>query len=399
MKAIISYEGHIIKTLEELENYFTCSYTGRLHHVDNEVHTECDTGRYSQVAADDGEIRMCYIDDEYYYRDTLVYVLGIREWCHPSNLSDHGDYVLLHDGQWCHRDYTEYCEYNGEYYLEGELPAPPSIIQNYHESHNHSRKFLRTSLDKSSLYSSKYKTKNYSRFFGIELEVEVDDCSDRNDVAVDVIDILGDAFHCENDGSLDNGFEIISEPMTLNYLREGAYLKRFNSVSESCDVEIHDTCGMHVHVSRNSTVPITWWKVAMMMSKCRDFFVELSERDEDRLTEWAEVVDMEEFLNQNEITRYNVTTSKNPRYKGVRGSRYVGINFNNSDTVEFRLFAGTMDGNLIMSRISFINTLIDFCECHGFSFIRLSKADVLINALKQYAQGKNKVVKFINQYA
>ena len=52
-------------------------------------------------------------------------------------------------------------------------------------------------------------------FMGVELEVECDADSEVNTKAKQVVKILGDFVYLKNDGSLIDGFEIVSHPATL----------------------------------------------------------------------------------------------------------------------------------------------------------------------------------------
>ena len=93
------------------------------------------------------------------------------------------------DGTWCEECYEEY----------------RSIISEYHD----------------------FKSSEEYEFFGEELrlncpylgfELEVDGGSRCDKAAKDVENIFPNYFHYEEDGSIGNGFEIISQPSSLNYI-------------------------------------------------------------------------------------------------------------------------------------------------------------------------------------
>ena len=57
-----------------------------------------------------------------------------------------------------------------------------------------------------------------SRYFGVELEI--DGAGEDNDNARQILRLVNDGeerAYCKHDGSLDEGFEIVSHPMTLDY--------------------------------------------------------------------------------------------------------------------------------------------------------------------------------------
>jgi len=60
-----------------------------------------------------------------------------------------------------------------------------------------------------------------SLFMGVELEIDEGGESDYNaEKLCDIANAEGDHIYCKHDGSLDDGFEIVSHPMTLDYHTE-----------------------------------------------------------------------------------------------------------------------------------------------------------------------------------
>ena len=124
------------------------------------------------------------------------------------------------------------------------------VITGYHQ-HD------RTRLDRFNLFG-KIVGEDLSKpenrlLIGTETEVENrdrynDTC---NAVASEVRDLMGEHVHFEYDGSLDNGFEIISRPHTLRALKKAGFDKMFELLMERGYVS-HDNenCGLHVHVSK-----------------------------------------------------------------------------------------------------------------------------------------------------
>ena len=87
-------------------------------------------------------------------------------------------------------------------------------------------------------------------FMGTELEVEDREC--HNGGAQIVEDALGNLVYCKHDGSLNNGFEIVTHPMTLAYVHQLDWSfteKLIQTGHRSWDT---DTCGIHIHVDRRA---------------------------------------------------------------------------------------------------------------------------------------------------
>ena len=97
---------------------------------------------------------------------------------------------------------------------------------------------------------------NGSRYFGVELEIDgagEDDTSARK--------IMGIAngngvenLYCKHDGSLDDGFEMVTHPMTLEYHMKEMPWKLILQEAIRLGYTSHQatTCGLHVHVNRNA---------------------------------------------------------------------------------------------------------------------------------------------------
>lgn len=87
-------------------------------------------------------------------------------------------------------------------------------------------------------------------YYGIELEVESqnrpsEDASKLSDHSKFV--------YCKSDGSLSNGFEIVSHPATLEYHRMNHWKEILTSLQSSrCKSHDTTTCGLHIHMSRTA---------------------------------------------------------------------------------------------------------------------------------------------------
>ena len=96
---------------------------------------------------------------------------------------------------------------------------------------------------------------NGKRYFGVELEV--DEGGKDNDNAASlksIANIHEENIYIKSDGSLEDGFEIVSHPMTLEYHTESMNWKELLREAVSMGYRSHQTstCGLHVHVNRNA---------------------------------------------------------------------------------------------------------------------------------------------------
>lgn len=99
--------------------------------------------------------------------------------------------------------------------------------------------------------------KNFT--FGFELEVTINDSHNARktpeELAVCLSQKFGNLFVYERDGSIGNGVEIISNPMTWNYFVN--HLDIFKELLQTCidngfDSHNGNRCGLHVHIGRQS---------------------------------------------------------------------------------------------------------------------------------------------------
>jgi len=91
------------------------------------------------------------------------------------------------------------------------------------------------------------------RFFGVELEI--DEAGEDNRNAENILSIgnyHGENIYCKHDGSLEDGFEIVTHPMSLDYhLHEMPWNDiLYEARSLGYTSHMAGTCGLHVHVSR-----------------------------------------------------------------------------------------------------------------------------------------------------
>ena len=195
------------------------------------------------------------------------------------------------------------------------------------------------------------------RYFGVELEV--DDGGKDNDNAYRLKSIGNaqlETIYIKSDGSLDDGFEIVSHPMTLNYHIEEMNWKDIFREAVSMGYRSHQTstCGLHVHVNRNAFGD-NQTEQEEIISRIL-FFVEkhwnelfmFSRRSSYNMSRWSARFGFEK-------------TGKQILEKAKSGcnGRYVAVNLNNYHTIEFRLFRGTLKYNTFIATLQMVNHICD----------------------------------------
>jgi hypothetical protein len=277
------------------------------------------------------------------------------------NYIEYNNYVFMNDGSIQHADDVYYWESDGEYHYDEEYQS--GTINSY-------------SYKPKPIFNICKGENDNSLFFGLELEIENELNKVKNGQAAQKItDILSnDIVYMKTDGSLSNGFEIVTHPMTfsfiksiqvtfnlmLDYLRNNGF-RSYNST----------TCGMHIHISKEN---FTTWQLFRFMSFFNDnkeFIVKLSQRDENKLKKWASLSDD----NKDELVYKTISVKKGKD----NFSRYSAINLCNDKTIEIRIFRGTLAQGSFFKNIEFCQALFEYTRDNSI---------VTLQGFKEYIANK-----------
>lgn len=92
-------------------------------------------------------------------------------------------------------------------------------------------------------------------YLGVELEVDCGGKDDDNALALkDIANVSAENIYIKSDGSIDDGFEIVSHPMTLDYHMNTMDWESLMHEAIQMGYRSHQTstCGLHIHVNRNA---------------------------------------------------------------------------------------------------------------------------------------------------
>lgn len=185
------------------------------------------------------------------------------------------------------------------------------------------------------------------RYFGVELEIDGagKDGNNAREI-VNVANKTAEHIYIKSDGSLDDGMEIVTHPCSLDYHMNQLPWHDIVNKALSLGYQSHktSTCGLHVHVSRNS-LGDTYQRqeecigrILFLIEKHWGELLKFSRRTEYQLNRWA--------------ARYGYKDSPKDildHAKKGYGGRYTCLNLNNDDTIEFRIFRGTLKYNTLIA--------------------------------------------------
>lgn len=228
-------------------------------------------------------------------------------------------------------------------------------------------------------------------FMGVELEIDgsenVTECSD----ALYEIGRDESLFYMKRDGSLDatgtsdNGIEIVTHPCTFDFHMSEFPWAQITDIAREHGYRSHDTntCGLHVHISREAlgdsddSRDLTIAKMLLLMDTFWDKMVIFSRRDASKLQRWACKPNCEMTKDDtldSAMDKYKKYASKKSHY-----DRYKAINLCNYNTVEFRLFRGSLKPQTILAALQMVRNFVDFSMTHSLLEVQCAKWMDLVN--------------------
>lgn len=211
-------------------------------------------------------------------------------------------------------------------------------------------------------------TEKGNLYFGIELEFSHDSYGYREENLNKAIDCLNSGefekdYYFKEDSSLECGFETVSHPRTLSsWLEEREKFEKWLSFAADNVLEGRD--GLHIHISRKGmTVPhMTRFSAFMSM-----------------YSEQARII-------ARRNSTYSTYREKPHNGREVKAllrnrSRYEAVNWENSSTVELRIFRNTTSVTTFFACIEFAHALYQFTKNHC-SLLEILKGKAWIEFLK-----------------
>lgn len=330
------------------ENYSYCDYCGDIELRDDLLWLEGNCTLVCEHCADhNSNIIWCEEHDCYEYQDyeDIIILANGNTICRDA--FDWGDYFFCEDcEQYFHIDYACYSEMDECYFCEDCIGDHVSeYISEYHD-HDYDE-FKMTDEDEEN---------NNKLFFGIELEIEANHRNNHDNLASEILNLTDD-FVFEQDGSLNNGFEIISMPFSRNYMKETLEdtLKDMLKTINNHNYEGKNTCGLHFHISYEAIESIP--NLLKIVEYYKEELTILSRREESSLNRWSS------FYTKN-FDKEEITEEMIEEIVDDYQSRYHAINLDNNYTVEFRIFKSTTDHKTLMATWELVNNIVAYANDH-----------------------------------
>ena len=184
-------------------------------------------------------------------------------------------------------------------------------------------------------------------FYGAEVEICANDIQRAANVA-------GRGFkglvYLKDDGSVSSGFEMVTHPMSFGYWASEFPWNNFDALRESGAYE-HRSCGIHVHASRAG------FSSPAHQHRWLAFF--------DRNKAQIEKVARRE---NSSYAQFNQLSARDKKTVAMRKDgdsynyhqRYSAVNVNNRHTYEVRIFATSIDKDVVFAAISFVSATVEY---------------------------------------
>jgi len=230
------------------------------------------------------------------------------------------------------------------------VPKKSALVQG--DKYYHDKCHYRTYTEHS--YSYKPKRMAYKRgkheaaerrllYFGLEIEATGAKCSEWSKSLEDVVN--SGQFYMKHDGSVTDGIEIVSYPMTKAYMKENPKMLEELFALPKSGWQCDDSCGMHIHLSRASFTNHHALKFQDFFINNKSLLTQLSGRkDAKKVARYASFDPRKRERTSKDIAR------------GHTSSKYVACRATDF-SFEIRIFQGTLESETFLRNIELADSL------------------------------------------
>ena len=236
-------------------------------------------------------------------------------------------------------------------------------------------------------------------FLGIEVEVETNkDRGYDERCAKEVTEYfksldLGEFFYIKHDGTVE-GFELVTQPATLRYMHEkipwNTILKWF--VSKGYTSYKTGNCGLHIHMNKKFFTPLDIHKLRLFFSTNKAYIYKFSKRQgfNDKYCQYEDFsFGIKEFITEGK--------KQEGKYWAIRTRP------TKKDTVELRVFRGTLSYPRFLASLQFTDALAHYIKWVGImscqsknswiEFIRWCSKENMYQHFLNYIKSKDELIK------
>ena len=222
-------------------------------------------------------------------------------------------------------------------------------------------------------------------YMGVELETDNGGLIESN--ASDLLFFANkyeETIYIKRDGSLDNGFELVTHPCNLDYHMNNLPWHDVLKCAKNLQYKSHQTstCGLHIHVGRKELgydyddQENTISRILFFVEKHWDEMLKFSRRTEYQMNRWS--------------ARYGFKNHPKEVLESAKKSdngRYTAVNLCNQHTIEFRLFRGSLRYQTLIATMQLVEEICKTAKLFTDEAMQsLSWQDFVKEKCKQYPE-------------
>lgn len=189
---------------------------------------------------------------------------------------------------------------------------------------------------------------------GFELEMEAVNC-ERETGAETAMELFSNVAYLKYDGSLDDGFELVTHPLSRDYVRNEF---NFDGMRELARLGMRSaqtqSCGLHVHINKGffDGRPSSFYRFMAMFYRNKSQWRRIAGRENSNYASWNEE-------QEDNMLHYTKGMANNDVY-ARNADRYVALNLQPRHTIEMRFFKGTLRPQTLKARVEAIHAVAEY---------------------------------------
>ena len=233
-------------------------------------------------------------------------------------------------------------------------------------------------------------------YIGMELEVEYERAqpavlSYLKKALPGTLDAEHPFFYLKTDSSIDNGVEIVTHPFSPLWGLKNIPWDGFDDLIGKGYIRREaDTCGQHIHMSKDAFSSSHLWKLLQLHHRLPDFVSLIGGRN--KVNRWGALAG-DGWTGTRAFTKESAM-QKRPT---TRTPRYVGVNLAPEDTIELRYPSGLVTATGIRKNIQWAQVLHEFTDEITVPQVRNGVLDTP-GALLWYIRNKRADFSDLNKY-
>ncbi len=182
-----------------------------------------------------------------------------------------------------------------------------------------------------------------------------------NDVTQSIGGTIPQLLWAKSDGSLNNGVEFVTQPMTLEVHKGVGY--KFHEWNDLFQGYHRSTTGMHVHIPKGAFTNVQLYLWIYLMQMIGSVRVNHSK--------WDTMLTLIGQRRMNNWARFQLPTWNNVKHQIAQVAierideerqRYKYVNYNNRSTLELRFFKANMLEERILKNLEFVASTYDYVQ-------------------------------------